>query len=293
MISSRNLRHAALAAMVFASPALAQRDSDGDWRLYLEDDRQRVQLTFQDFDNHRWQTSSSFPVNSSALQGLSISQMTGPAAAARFQLRRDAGTFNFEGSVGDYRGRGTFTFTPNPSFPDQLARRGYSRPSRADQFELALHDVGLGVVDELAREGYGRTTIGGLVEMGQHGVTLDYVRGLDSYGIRLRTVDRLVEMRDHGVTASYIRGLADAGYTRLSPDRLVEMRDHGVTPDIVAAYKSYGFTRLSEDDLIEMRDHGVSSDFIDGMRRLGYRLTREELVAARDHGVTPAFIESF
>jgi hypothetical protein len=168
MISSRTIRLAALAATVFASTAQAQRDSDGNWRLYLEDDRQRVQLTFQDFDNHRWQTSSTFPVNSSALQGLGISQITGPNAVARFQLRRDAGTFNFEGTVGDYRGRGTFTFTPNPSFPDELARRGYSRPSRADQFELALHDVGLGVVDELAREGYGRPTFCGLVEMGQH-----------------------------------------------------------------------------------------------------------------------------
>jgi len=222
VIFTRTIKSALLAVTLCAATAQAQRSSGGDWRLYYDADRQRVQLTFEEFDDWRHNSSTSFPVNASSLSGISAAQMTGPTRDMKFQLRRDAGTFNFDGTVGNYRGRGTFTFTANPSFPAELSRRGYSRPSPEDQFSMALHDVGLAVTDELARQGYGRPTIGGLVEMGEHGVTLDYIRSLDSYGYRLRSVDRLVEMRDHGVTASYIKGLADAGYTRLSADRLVE-----------------------------------------------------------------------
>jgi hypothetical protein len=259
MILTRTVKFAVIAASFVAAAAQAQRASGGDWRLYYDADRQRVQLTFEEFDDWRHNSSTSFPVNASSLSGISTSQMSGPTRDVKFQLRRDAGTFTFDGTVGNYRGRRTYSYTANPSFPAELSRRGYSHPSTEDQFSMALHDVGLALVDELSREGYGRPTIGGLVEMGEHGVTLDYVRALDSYGYRLRTVDRLVEMRDHGVTASYIKGLADAGYTRLSADRLVEMRDHGVTPDLVESYRSYGFARMSEDDLIEMRDHGVNA----------------------------------
>ena len=138
MISSRTLKYAAILVAILASPAHAQTAAGGDWRLYLDPDQQRVQLTFEDYNDHRRQSSTSFPVSSSALQGITISQMRGANAPARFQLRRDAGTFNFDGTVGDYRGRGTFTFTANPAFPDELARRGYSRPSVNQQFEMAL-----------------------------------------------------------------------------------------------------------------------------------------------------------
>ena len=37
--------------------------------------------------------------------------MAGPTRPVKFQLRRDAGTFTFDGSAGEYRGRGTFSFT--------------------------------------------------------------------------------------------------------------------------------------------------------------------------------------
>jgi hypothetical protein len=39
----------------------------------------------------------------------------------QFQLKRDAGTFNFEGWFKDGNGSGHFTFTPSSAFASELA----------------------------------------------------------------------------------------------------------------------------------------------------------------------------
>ena len=206
---------AIIATVLIAASAHAQRER-GDWKLYYDAERQRVQISFEDFDSRDWQTSTALPATSRTLEGVTIAQIEGPSSSVRFRLRRDAGTFNFEGSVGSGRGRGTFDFTANPSFRDELARRGYSRPSDEQQFQLAMHDVGFTFIDELRTQGYNRSSTGDLVRMGQHGVNYDFVHGLASFGYKLRDTDDLVEFRDHGVTPAYINALRDAGYTRLA-----------------------------------------------------------------------------
>ena len=277
-----------------ASPAAAQRDGRGDWRLDYNDTQQRVQLTFEDFDGRGGRTSTSFPVPFTSLEGLSISQLLGPTTPVRFRLRRDAGTFSFDGRAGSGWGRGVFDFRSDPQFRDQLARRGYERPDDEEQFQLALHDVGYALVDELKTQGYRRPSLGGLIKMGQHGARYDFVRGLAQLGYKLGDTDKLVELRDHGVTPTFITGLAEHGYSKLTADELVEMRDHGVTPAYISGLRTHGFSRLSSDQLIKLRDHGVTPSFVEGLSRLGHKgLSADQLVNARDHGVTPSFAEGF
>ena len=51
------------------------------------------------------------------LEGLTAAQLTGAGGPVQFRLRRDAGTFTFEGVVRSGVGAGTFSFTPDPNFP--------------------------------------------------------------------------------------------------------------------------------------------------------------------------------
>ena len=108
---------AIIAVALTAATSDAQRER-GDWKLYYEADRQRIQITFADFDSRDWQTSTSFPVTSRTLEGLTVAQIEGPTSQVRFRIRRDAGTFSFEGTAGEMRGRGTFDFVSNPGFRD-------------------------------------------------------------------------------------------------------------------------------------------------------------------------------
>ncbi|MEO8576317.1 MAG: hypothetical protein ABI556_06450 [Gemmatimonadales bacterium] len=267
-----------------ADPLPAQRDGRGDWRLDYNDTQQRIQLTFENFDEHGGRSSTSFPVPLTSLEGLSISQLLGPTTPVRFSLKRDAGTFSFDGRAGSGWGRGVFGFRADPQFRDQLARRGYERPDTDEQFELALHDVGYSLVDELKAQGYRRPSIEGLITMGQHGARFDFIRALAQLGYKLGDTDKLVDLRDHGVTPSFAEGLRDQGHKGLSADDLVNARDHGVTPSFAEGFRQLGYTP-SLSDLVRLRDHGVTVEFAKRARdRRGSNLALDELVRMRDRG---------
>ncbi len=136
-----------------SSAAVAQTADQGTWRIYYEPTRDRVQLTFEDYESgSRRHGSTSFGVSPAELRGLPLSQLTSYSGPAKFQLVRDAGTFNFEGELRGGHGTGFFTFAPDSRFPQQLASRGYERPNTEQQYWLAMHDIGYAMLDELRAE---------------------------------------------------------------------------------------------------------------------------------------------
>jgi hypothetical protein len=274
-----------------SSAAAAQTADQGTWRIYYEPSRERIQLTFEDYEiGDRRHGSTSFGVRPTELRGLPLSQLSSYSGPAKFQLVRDAGTFNFEGQLRDGHGTGFFTFSPDSRFPQQLASRGYERPNTEQQYWLAMHDIGYAMLDELRAEKYDRPSVDQLVVMGMHGANLDYMKSLSAAGYRVGDTHRLVSLRDHGVSRDFIGGLTDAGYKNLSLDDLQELRDHGVNPDFIASLRRYGFTGLTTGQLLEARDHGVTESFIEDFRDLGYTdLSLRDFVRMRDHGVTAGF----
>src|SRR5947207_5506926 len=78
-----------------SSSAAAQSADQGTWQIYYEPSRERIQLTFEDYENGgRRHGSTSFGVRPTELRGLPLSQLSSSSAPARFQPVRDAGTFN-------------------------------------------------------------------------------------------------------------------------------------------------------------------------------------------------------
>ena len=119
--------------------------------------------------NSSW--GSNIPIDQ--LEGLTAAQLTGAGGPVQFRMRRDAGTFTFEGVLRNGVGAGTFSFTPDPNFPAELAKRGFARPTALEQYQLARHDIGYAFLDELNQQGYAKPQTAELVRAGQHGVQLD------------------------------------------------------------------------------------------------------------------------
>lgn len=275
----------ALTTAVESSALSAQTSPRGLWELQYDQEKARVHLNFEHYeDGRRHGGMTGFTVMPSQITGVTQSQLVSGEGPVRFQLARDAGTFNFEGQLYRGRGNGSFTFAPNPQFIGELAKRGYGRPSAEQQFQLGLHDMGYAIVDELRVQGYNRPSVEDLVTLGHHGVRFDYVRGLGSLGYRVGTTDRLQELRDHGVTPAFITGLASSGYAKLSIDRLLELRDHGVTPAFISGMAQAGYGKLSAEELLELRDHGVTVAFAERVREREGSLSVEELIRRRDQG---------
>lgn len=308
---------AALLSIVLAGAAAAQ-DTRGTWFARQAHDTQQPPRLHLELRTHGNNWGLDVPL--SELEGLDARGAEG--GAARFRLRREAGTFAFNGTFSDGEGVGSYTFTPDAAFAAALARRGLARPTPQQQWSLALGDVGIAYLDELARQGYARSvTTAGLVRAGEHGAGLRYLREMGALGYRVGTLDALITLRDHGVTASYVREMAELGYrgiaapeaTRLVDhgvrpafirelaamgyrnlplDRLTGLVDHGVNASFVREIGALGYRNLGLDEMVRVRDHGVTADFIREMERLGYRdLPLEQLVRMRDHGVSAGFVQ--
>ncbi|MPZ20398.1 MAG: hypothetical protein GEV06_21155 [Luteitalea sp.] len=279
--SAQRIARAAAAAM-----RVPQDTLPGTWEIRQTDTTGTVHLRLVEGNS-----SSSSNISIEQLEGLTAAQLADADGSVQFRLRRDAGTFTFEGILRRGVGAGTFSFMPDPSFPAELAKRGFARPDAREQYQMARHDVGYAFLDELNTQGYAKPETAELVRAGQHGVDVTYVKDLGALGYRLGSLAPLIELRDHGVTPTFIRGLADQGYEGLSADDLRQARDHGVTPEYVRAMRDAGYGSETMDELINARDHGVSAEFVRELADAGHRkLPLDQLIGVRDHGVSPEFV---
>jgi beta-lactamase regulating signal transducer with metallopeptidase domain len=296
------------------SDGIQQSTFRGTWEIRQSPKTGTVHLRLTEGD---WSSGFSIPVD--RLEGISSAQLAGASGPVKFSMRRDAGTFAFEGTARDGVAGGVFYFSPNTGFGPELEKRGYGRPTDAEQYSLARGDIGFAFLDELTKQGYSRPSISQLVRAGDHGAHFDYLREMGAAGYRLGSIDTLIRLRDHGVTPDFIRELSAQNVKNLSADELQRIRDHGVNGEYIREFRELGFgsatveqlvtardhgvnpdyvremTTLSQrkltlEELIRMRDHGVGSNFARELRDLGQTLTVEELVKARDHGVSTDFV---
>jgi beta-lactamase regulating signal transducer with metallopeptidase domain len=260
----------------------------GTWQVRSSEEAGKIYVQISDRKN----STHGFNIGLDQLEGLSASLLTGAGGPATFSVRRDAGTIAFDGVFRSGVGAGTFDFTPNPTFPAEMVKRGFEAPNTTEQYQLARGNIGFAYLDELNAQKYDRPTLAELLRAADHGVHLDYLRGMGAAGYRLGRIDALVRTRDHGVTPAYVTGMANEGFKNLTADELVKARDHGVTPEYAGTMRGFGYKALSLNELVRTRDHGVDADYIRGMATLGYdRLSLEELVRARDHGVAPDYVK--
>ncbi len=262
---------------------------DGEGRPGTWDARPSMKPGYVYLQLRELHSSSGSDVPLKQLEGLSSQQLETGTGPVRFSLRRDAGTFTFNGVLGGGAGAGTYTFAANPAFGAELEKRGLGRPTENEQYRMARSDVSLAFVDELKAQNYAGITTSELVRAGDHGANLDYLRAMGELGYRVGSLDALITLRDHGVSAEYVRQLQELGYSKLTVDELRTARDHGVTPEYIRQLRDLGY-KLTIDELRNARDHGVTPEFVRGMKDLGHTsLSIEQLVNTRDHGVTPEF----
>jgi beta-lactamase regulating signal transducer with metallopeptidase domain len=280
-----NLR-SGLSRSVAVTAQITQEGAPGTWEIRPTDAPGTVHLRLVELNSS---SGSNVPIEQ--LAGLTSAQLTGAGGPVQFRVRRDAGTFTFEGVIRNGVGAGTFSFAPDASFPAELEKRGFTRPTSREQYQLARHDVGYAFLDELTRQGYAKPQTSDLVRAGQHGVQATYLRDMGALGYRLGSLDPLIKLRDHGITPAYVRELADLGYKGLAADDIREARDHGITPDYVRGMREAGYSSLSMTELIKVRDHGVTPDFVRELGDAGHRkLPLDQILRVRDHGVSPEYV---
>ncbi|MFY9821211.1 MAG: M56 family metallopeptidase [Thermoanaerobaculia bacterium] len=256
----------------------------GTWSAERKGDKVDLEMSMSwGGGHHRWSNGETYAAKD--LPGLTA----GPDV--RFELRRDAGTFRFEGKFKGDQGTGFFTFAGNPGYIRDMAALGY-KMTEDRLLEMATHDVSLAFVREIHDLGYKDAALDKLVEFRIHGVSPQFIRELKALGYGDLPADDLVQFRIHGVSPDLVRALAADGYKSVPADKLVQFRIHGVSPEFLHALAADGYRGLPADDLVQFRIHGVSPQYLKELAAAGYRsLPADQLVQFRIHGVNGEFIK--
>jgi hypothetical protein len=286
MVRSTRIAISVAAAGVLCA-ALAQNRSPltGQWTLGGSTTQDKLQLTISRTSaNHN--TNSSSPIALSELRGLTQAQLSSAGSNVRFEIARDAGTMQFEGFVRNGGGGGTFVFSPNPNFSNEMRSLGYADVNDEQVFTMAVHDVSLAYLRDLSALGVRPESSGQLITMRIHNVTPEYVRDFQTIGYTGLTPEKLVTMRIHGVTGDFARELKSMGYNSVSPEQMVTMRIHGASTEFIKEVVSLGYSHPAIDQLVTMRIHGITPDFIRKTRSQGLgNLPIEQLVSLKIHGI--------
>ena len=275
-----------MAAVMWGLAGAASEVRNGQWTLQRSDTADAVMLSLRSSRGVRsFNSSSDWP--KAQFAGVDFSRAG--TQEVRFTLTRDAGKFDFEGVLRDGAGAGSFQFTPDARYAQQMQALGFDGAA-ADPMSFAIHDVSLSFARDMRAANLQNLDTDKLVEFRIHGVSRDFIDKLDAAGVNERDSEQLVAFRIHGVTPEMVQRLRAAGYNPRSED-LIAMRIHGATPEWMEALKQRGYQGIALEQLVEFRIHGVSPAFIGELQKLGYQHPQpRELVSMRIHGVTPEYI---
>ena len=237
------------AAAWVVTGALASEAGSGKWAMHRSDEPGMVQFSLQGpRGSHGFNHISDWPTSS--FSGLDLAQDT------QFTLTRDAGKFEFEGTLRDGAGAGTFQFSADPRYAQEMKALGF-RGVEGKQIHFATHDVSLSFARDMKNANLQDLDTDKLLAFRIHGVSRKFIDELRAAGHDERDSDQLIAFRIHGVTPDFIGELQKLGFAHPQPDQLVNLRIHGVTPEYISQLQLRGVKNLTVDKLVAMKIHGL------------------------------------
>ncbi|HEY1124777.1 MAG TPA: hypothetical protein VGE65_04030 [Sphingobium sp.] len=279
-----------LLASATASPALADAKPEISFTVRSQDD-DTVRLRIHREEEDDWSGRGDYNWG----QRLSMSDLNGISRAAidrggpiSFSLVRPAGRFDCKGTARDGEAKGDCSFTSNEAFDRLLANRGIEKPTRRQQYGLAISGVDSDVIDAVIKEGMGTPTPNQLVGLGIFKVTPDFVRAMAHIdGMPVRIND-LIQFKIFKITPETVKGFGALGYHDLKARDLVQFSIFKVTPEFVRSMADAGYKDVPARDLVQMRMFGVTPEFAKRMaERSGGKPNAQALVKMRITGIRP------
>jgi len=266
---------------------VAQAPITGTWSANTHDQKDgkvNIQFEIRGSGNGRHSTGESFDY--SDLNGLSASQTQNGKVS--FQLAREAGTIQCEGSFVNGSGSGTFTFTPNQGFITAMQSRGFdftkSTSKRGDDdindrlFTAAAVNVTTALADDLLSANFGKLETDDLFKAAIFKIDGKFMAEMKATGFPNLGMEDLVKARIFKIDAEYVRQVREMGFENQDFEGLVKFRIFKVTPEFLAELKNEGFNNLSPEDVVKFRIFNIDTDFIRKARAENPNVTVEQMV---------------
>lgn len=210
-----------LAAVVAVSAAT------GSWSISTVNGHVHLRTTWSDAaGNHSNSDDHDVDANKLGIAALFVSN----GSHVRFGMHREAGDFAFEGVVGSGNGGGTYTFTPDAAFFDDLRKRGFT-------------------ID-------GENPIGRELSAASIDLTREYVDDLQRAGIDL-DFNRLITFRALGIDSAYIRDLASVGFSHMKAGQYIAFKALGITSGYIRYLQAHGLRNLTPGEVIVAKSQQI------------------------------------
>lgn len=242
---------AALFALVLSTFALAEDLSNGTWTI--QPARQgNIELELRSEGSGDEEHISAGSYSSPQEIGLQPGDLNSPSHSVHFTIRRDAGTLDFTGTVGDGVGAGHYTYAPNAAYADGVAKRGYDRPTARQQLVATTLDISNAYIDGIIATGVRPSSFAKLIAFRALRVTPQGIRDLRQQFGALDEESVITFTALH-IDTAYIKELAAAGYTNLSSHEVTELKALHVDGAYIRRVQAHGYKHPTVQQLVELK----------------------------------------
>ncbi len=284
-------------AVQAATQSEAQTTITGTWKIERRYDKEtkaektgEIQLSLERrTEGGRNNHGSGYKI--SDFEGLSSDQINSTNSTASFRMVREAGTIDFEGVFHNGLGTGTFRFTPNPAFVENMRSRGYTNISQERLFTATFLNLTMSFIDDLRSVGFGDLGIEELFKARIFNVTPQFMTDMKSIGFPGLGMEDLVKARIFKIDADFARQVKEMGFANDSMEGLVKLRIFKITPEFLREMRATNFPNLSSEEAVKLRIFKVTPEFLNELKAEGFtRLSVEEATKFKIFNITLDFV---
>jgi hypothetical protein len=214
---------------MFAAIGVARSETArGSWSVTTSDATTRLETNWSNATG----TSKNSDVRSVDARTLGLADaLASNGKHVQFRVTREAGEYMFEGWIANGSGGGTFEFTPNAAFFEDIRRRGIAMDTDDDpiakEMTAADMDVTRAYVDDILRSG----------------IALDF--------------HQLITFRALNIDGTYIRDLASVGFGHLETHEYITLKSLKIDSGYVKYLEAHGMRNLTAREVIRAKSEQI------------------------------------
>ncbi|HTV94227.1 MAG TPA: hypothetical protein VMG98_16110 [Verrucomicrobiae bacterium] len=243
----------ALICVAVTAAAARAETLDGTWSIWNAGSGPRLELNWS---NGRG-SSNNVTVQDLDVNALGIANaLASGGQEARFRLHREAGDYAMDGWLGGGKGGGTYVFTPNATFFDDLRKTGLSVDEPEKQLTFADLDITRKYISDMRAAGY-TLDVNDLITFRALRIDRAYIDSMRAQGIQNADAHELVSLKALHVDAAYIQMLAGYGYAHLDAQQYVTLKALRIDSDYLKRLAGHGLSHLTVQQLVNYKALGI------------------------------------
>jgi hypothetical protein len=243
----------ALVCMTLTASVARAGTLNGTWSIWSTGSETLLELNWSDggSSNH---DSTLHDVDANAL-GIAAA-LASSGGDVHFKLHREAGDYAMEGWIGGGKGGGTYAFTPNAAFFDDLRKEGLDVSEPQKQLTFADLDITREYISDMRAAGY-TLDVKDLITFRALRIDRAYIESMRAQGLQNVDAREMVSLKALRVDAAYIQMLAGYGYAHLEAQQYVTLKALHIDGDYIKHLADHGISHLTVRQLVSYKAMGI------------------------------------